>query len=86
MTGSSFAFPTRSILFRTSTTGTTMFFTQAEQVLLAAARLLRRVEHDADEVDIAHRLERGVDHAHVHAVRRLVNAGRVDEHDLAVLG
>ena len=57
---------------------------QAEEVLLAAARLLRHVEHHADDVHVAHRVERGVHHPHVHPVRRLVNARRVDEHDLPV--
>ena len=39
---------------------------------------------ERQQVDVAHRVERDVHHPHVHAVRRLVHAGRVDEHDLAV--
>ena len=57
-----------------------------EQIAIARSRLHRRVHDERQHIHVAHRLERGVHHAHVQPMRRLVHAGRVHEHDLARRG
>ena len=84
MIGSSFDFLIRSILFRIRKTGAFACFTRSMHEAVALARRLGHVDDQPEHVDLADRVDRGVDHAHVHAVQRAMDARRIEEHDLRV--
>ena len=56
----------------------------AEQMPIARPRLGRRIDDKRHDVDLAHRLERGMHHPDIHAMRRFVYAGRVHEDHLGI--
>ena len=84
MIGSSRGFLIRSILFRMRKTGAVRVLHQVEDESIALARRLGRVDDQAEHVDFLDRLDRGIDHPHVHPVQRPVDAGRVEEDHLGV--
>ena len=85
--GQQLFFATRSILFRTSTTGTFKSVSSSGHELVAVPSLCGRVDAPASRTSTsAERFHRGVDHAHVHPVQRPVDARRIDEHDLPARG
>jgi hypothetical protein len=55
-----------------------------EQVAIARSGFHRGIHDECEQIDFTHRFERDVNHAHVHAMRRLVDARRVHEDDLPV--
>src|SRR5262249_51125977 len=57
---------------------------EIENVTIALAELLRDIEHETKHVDVANGLERHIDHPHVHAMQRTVDARGVEKYDLCV--
>ena len=84
MRGSSAVLSTRSILLRTRTSGTRHVVDQVPHVAVAGALGLGDVDDQGDDVDLAQRRHRHVDHPDVEAVQRPVDARGVEVDDLAV--
>ena len=57
---------------------------QVEHEAVALPRRLRHVHDEAEHIDLANRVDRGVDHPHVHPVQRAVDARRVEVHHLGI--
>src|SRR3984893_4698469 len=55
-----------------------------DHVLVALAMALAGVHHQPEDVHLADRLDRRVDHPSVHPVQRAMDSGRVQEHHLGI--
>src|SRR6185503_1861145 len=84
MTGSSFGFATRSTLLSASMAGVVTSFSSVSRNRSPGPGFTE-VSTTRQSTSTSHRLERDVHHPHVHPVRRLVDARRVDEDDLSLL-
>ncbi len=82
MTGSSFVFSKRSILFSSRKVFDLGALDDFEDELVSGAELLRDIDDEQDEVAAFQRIVNLLHHALVELVLRLVYAGSVDEDDL----
>jgi hypothetical protein len=55
---------------------------EVQKMPIAGPFFDRYIDDERHKIDFAHRVERDIDHAHVHTMRGLVHPRRVDEHHL----